>query len=207
MTRGSDARQKLLETASELISASSYGAVSVDDICARARVLKGSFYHFFPSKSDLAVAAIEAHWERHRPEKDAAFSPQVPPLERLRGWCRVIRRNQRLRREEHGKVLGCPYSSIGSELSTLDEKIRLKCHEIAQRMRRYIAAALRDAQREGLLPHEDAERQAAELYSYVMGTVQQAKIDNDLAVLDRLERGVFRLVGAPESAGRKALTR
>src|SRR5208282_3205469 len=125
-----------------LIWESSYGAVSVDDICKRAKVLKGSFYHFFPSKSDLAVAAIEAHWRRNLSDKDSAFSPQVPPLERLAGWCALIRRNQRARREKSGKVLGCPYSSLGSELSTLDEKIRLQCQEMAERMRRYIAAAL-----------------------------------------------------------------
>jgi TetR/AcrR family transcriptional repressor of nem operon len=207
MSRGSDVRDRLLETASELIGESSYGAVSVDDICARAKVLKGSFYHFFPSKSDLAVAAIEAHWERNRPDKDRAFSPQVPPLERLVAWCDMIRRNQSSRREKKGKVLGCPYSSMGSELSTLDEKIRLKCQEMTERTCRYVAAALRDAQREGLIAKEDPESKARELYSYVMGTILQAKIQNDLAVLERLERGVFRLLGVRVPARRKELTK
>ena len=200
-------RARLLQTASELIGESSYGAVSVDHICERAKVLKGSFYHFFPSKSDLAVAAIEAHWERNRADKDRAFSPQVPPLARLTAWCELIRANQSRRRKAAGKVLGCPYSSMGSELSTLDEKIRLKCLEISERTCRYVAAALRDAQREGAIPKEDPERKANELYAYVMGTILQAKIQNDLAVLDRLERGVFRLLGLAEPARRKELTR
>jgi AcrR family transcriptional regulator len=54
-----DAKQRLLDTAIDLIWEQSYGAVSVDVICERAGTKKGSFYHFFPSKSDLTVAAIE----------------------------------------------------------------------------------------------------------------------------------------------------
>ena len=54
-------RQKLIETAKNLIWTSSYGAVSVDDICRTANVKKGSFYHYFPSKQDLALAAMEEY--------------------------------------------------------------------------------------------------------------------------------------------------
>jgi len=36
-----------------------YGVVTIDDICQRAGVKKGSFYYFFESKSALAVAALE----------------------------------------------------------------------------------------------------------------------------------------------------
>ncbi len=207
MTRETGARERLLETASDLIWESSYGAVSVDHICERAKVQKGSFYHFFPSKSDLAVAAMEAHWERNRPEKDRVFSPQVPPLERLAAWCELTRASQKKRKEKKGKVLGCPYSSIGSELSTLDEHIRLKCREMTERSCRYVAAAVRDALREKLIEACDPDAKARELYAYSMGTILQAKIENDLSVLERLEDGVFRLLGARTPARRPVLTK
>jgi TetR/AcrR family transcriptional repressor of nem operon len=202
MGRDSNAKERLLETASDLLSESSYGAVSVDEICARAGVQKGSFYHFFPSKSDLAVAALEDHWERARADKDEAFSPQKPALDRLAAWCALIRRNQTRRHERLGKVLGCPYTSIGSELSTRDENVRLKCREIAERTCRYVESAVRDVQREGFAPKEDPAVKARELYAFVVGVVQQAKIDNDLAVLDRMQPGLFRLLGVREAAGR-----
>jgi TetR/AcrR family transcriptional repressor of nem operon len=202
MARESDAKERLLRTASELIWESSYGAVGVEQICERAGVQKGSFYHFFPSKSDLAVASIEDHWEKNRADKDKAFSSQLPPLERFAAWCDLIRRNQARRKEKKGKVLGCPYSSIGSELSTQDEKIRLKCLEMSERTCRYIEAAVRDAQREGLIPKEDAAQKARQLYSFAMGMIQQAKIENDLGALEGLKPGVFRLLGVKETAGR-----
>ncbi|MCB1530507.1 MAG: helix-turn-helix transcriptional regulator [Alphaproteobacteria bacterium] len=40
-------RETLFHTSRELMLQNGYHAVSVDDICARANVKKGSFYHFF----------------------------------------------------------------------------------------------------------------------------------------------------------------
>jgi TetR/AcrR family transcriptional repressor of nem operon len=200
MAREPDARQRLLQTASHLIWESSYGSVGVEHICERADVQKGSFYHFFPSKSDLAVAALEDHWEKSRAEKERVFAAGAPALERLTGWCDLIRRNQSRRAQQTGKVLGCPYSSLGSELSTQDEKIRRKCHEMAERTCAYVEAAVRDLQREGLIGKGNAAEKARELYSFVMGVVLQARIDNELRVLDRLKPGVLRLLGIREPA-------
>src|SRR5579862_9210660 len=111
MGRTSNAKERLLQVAFDLIWEQSYGAVSVDDICDRAKVKKGSFYYFFPSKSDLAVAAYEEHWQHKRPIHDQTFSPQVPPLERIENYCRQIYENQKDRKEKFGRVLGCPFAS------------------------------------------------------------------------------------------------
>ena len=77
-------KQKLIDTAWELLWTSSYGAVSVDDICKAAGVKKGSFYHFFPSKVDLAIAAMEETFACIKPEYDAMFSASNPPPAPLR---------------------------------------------------------------------------------------------------------------------------
>jgi TetR/AcrR family transcriptional repressor of nem operon len=62
MGRVSDARERLMNAAQDLIWENSYGSTTVDAICDRANVKKGSFYHFFDSKSDLAVQAIDTYW-------------------------------------------------------------------------------------------------------------------------------------------------
>ena len=82
MGRTSDARERLMEAVIELIWAGSYGSTSVDHICERAGVKKGSFYHFFESKTDLALAGLEHGWTEHKRELDQIYSPVVPPLER-----------------------------------------------------------------------------------------------------------------------------
>lgn len=66
MGRTSDARERILEAAIELIYARSYSAVGVQAICERAGVQKGSFYHFFPSKRELTLAAVDRLAEQLR---------------------------------------------------------------------------------------------------------------------------------------------
>ncbi|HEY1662664.1 MAG TPA: TetR/AcrR family transcriptional regulator [Verrucomicrobiae bacterium] len=199
MGRPSDAKEKLLQVAFDLIWNQSYGSVSVDHICDRAHVNKGSFYHFFPSKSDLAVEAYEVHWREKQPELDRIFSPQIPPLERLELWCKHIWERQKQKADKYGHVCGCPYASLGTEVATQDEKIRAKSQELMDRNLRYVESALRDAQREGLVsidPHSGAKR----IYSTALGLLLYAKIHNDLKVLEELEPAVMDIVGARELA-------
>ena len=78
MGRTSDAKEKLLSVAFDLIHENSYGAVGVDQICKRARVNKGSFYYFFKTKTDLVVAAYEEHWRLKEPDYERIFSVENP---------------------------------------------------------------------------------------------------------------------------------
>lgn len=56
-----NSRTRLLDAALQVIRAKGYTATTVDDICHAAGVTKGSFFHHFKSKEDLALAAVE-HW-------------------------------------------------------------------------------------------------------------------------------------------------
>jgi TetR/AcrR family transcriptional repressor of nem operon len=196
----SASKTKLLETAIDLVWASSYGSVSVDDICAKAGVNKGSFYYAFKSKSDLAVAAFERHGELKRPLLDRIFSPQLPPLERLDQYCRLIINDQKQKYQLFGKMLGCPFCSIGSELGTQDENIRLKMEQILARQMKYIESLVRDLAAEGLVQSRNNRELAEELISYVTGVLMQAKIENSVRHVERLEHGIRRLLGLKEVA-------
>src|SRR6266508_2864539 len=118
MGRVSDAKENLMDAVLELIWTGSYGSTTIDQICEKAGVKKGSFYYFFDSKADLAVAAIDADWGKRRTELDALFSPTVAPLERLRKYCEYGFRLQAEIKTKCGCVLGCPLFSLGSEVST-----------------------------------------------------------------------------------------
>lgn len=196
MGRTSNARERLLQVTFDLIWQQSYGSVSVEDICQRAKVKKGSFYHFFPSKSDLAVAAYEEYWQQNRPHYDRAFSPMVPPLERLENYCNHIYENQREKQLKTGRVLGCPFASVGCELSTQDEKIRLKSEEMFDRSCKYIENALRDAHKEGLIPAKDFAAKSQAIFCFIMGRLLQAKVKNDAEVLRGLCPCILQMIGA-----------
>src|SRR4051812_48765898 len=162
--RVSDAKQKLIDAAGELIWESSYGATSVDDICAKAGVKKGSFYHFFKSKADLEVAALEAHWQRSKQMWNDLFSPATPPVERLENYFDFMLKRQTELKEECGSVLGCPMCSVGSEVSTQEAGIRKKAKEIMDRYVKFLESAIRDAHAQGVLVAPDPKAKARSLF-------------------------------------------
>lgn len=195
MKQESESKRKLLESAMEMIWESSYGSVSVDDICTKAGVNKGSFYYAFKSKSDLAVAAFERHWEHKQPKLDRIFSPQVPPLERLDNYCQLIIKDQKEKYASFGKMLGCPFCSVGCELSTQDEKIRLKAEQMSQRMLKYVESLVRDLAAAGYIEVKDSTELAQEMCSYITGVLMQAKLENNVKHVERLQHGIMRLLG------------
>src|SRR5436190_12912575 len=117
-------KERLTNAALDLIWESSYGTTSVDAICERAGAKKGSFYYFFKSKSELAVAALQADWAKKKVQMDAIFSPTVPPLERLERYFDFLYNFLGQRQQKCGNVLGCPLLSLGSEVSTQDRALR-----------------------------------------------------------------------------------
>src|SRR4030095_9121697 len=108
MGRVSDAKERLMQAVGELIWEGSYGSTTIDQICEKAGVKKGSFYYFFQSKAELAISATDKKCQQHRVELDSIFSSTVPPLERLRKYCEYSYRLQSDIKAECGSVLGCP---------------------------------------------------------------------------------------------------
>lgn len=199
MGRTSDAKERLLEAALDLIWERSYGVVTIDNICEKAGVKKGSFYYFFDSKSSLAVDALEADWQQSGKTKwDGMFSPCTPPLERIKTYLDFVYSGQAKLKEEHGQILGCPCFTLGSEISTQDEAIRCKVQELLQRQVRYFESAIRDAQAEGTVPAGDASLKARCLFALVEGSMTQARIQNDLEVLRVLPQAAMQILGAKD---------
>ncbi len=195
-----DARDRLIQAAIDLIWTSSYGAVSVDAICERADVRKGSFYHFFASKDELVVAALDAHWATRRPFLDDIFSASRPPLERLARYFAYVGERQSQIRGTYGRVLGCFHHSVGTECVQRPAEIASKAQEIIVALRRYLETALRDAQAEGLVPPGDPSAEAKNLFAYIEGALAQARVHDDLEVLRRIPATAFALVGATPPA-------
>ena len=196
MKKTCETKEKLLQVGFDLIWDSSYGSVSVDDICKRAGINKGSFYHFFPSKADLVVEAYDEHWKQHRPTMDRVFSPLVPPLERIHSLCEMIYSDQQEKAEKYGHVCGCPYASVGSEIATLDEKIRAKSEQLMNSGRKYVESTIADAIREGSVTVKDPVAAAQRLNTYLLGILLEARVQNDLKVLEGMESTIMDYIGA-----------
>jgi len=182
-----------------MIWENSYGATSVDAICERANVKKGSFYYFFKSKSELAAAALEADWAKHKTDLDTAFSPALAPLERLRVYFEGAYSFMEKIKAKHGVVLGCPIFTLGCEVGTTDSILRDKIQELLDRKVGYLESAIRDAHAHSLIEAPDARAKAKALFAFVEGTLSQARIDNDLEPIRQLYPGALALLGAKSS--------
>jgi TetR/AcrR family transcriptional repressor of nem operon len=207
MGRTSDANIRLMDAALDLIWGESFGAVTIDDICNRAEVKKGSFYYFFSSKSELAIAALERMWnEESKPKMDGLFSPTVEPLSRLTNYMRFIYDAQDEIRTKYGKVLGCPVVSVGSETCACAEgtAIGAKMREMFSRKRSYYESAIRDAVADGSIEPCDPAEKALALTGLIEGTLTQARILNDLTVLKSLPDLTLRVLGARQITAAKS---
>lgn len=201
MGRKSDAKQRLLAAALDLIWENSYGVVTIDAICEKAGVKKGSFYYFFESKAHLAVAALDHEWETEiKPNFDEIFSASNPPLERIRRMLQSSIDCQAEIQKDSGQILGCPCFSLGSEVCTQNEPIRAKVQETLGRLVRYLESAIRDAQAEGTVGPGDPLKKAKAVYALYEGSLAQARIMNDLEPLRLMLDSVMDLLGAPSEA-------
>jgi TetR/AcrR family transcriptional regulator, transcriptional repressor for nem operon len=193
-------KERLLDAAMDLIWENSYGATSVDAICDRAGAKKGSFYYFFKSKSELAAAALEDCWNKKRAEMDSIFSPTVPPLERFDRYFDFVHDRLAEVQKKCGSILGCPFISVGSEVSTQDQIVRETIDRIMDRKVNYFVSAVRDAAAEGLIDAPDPVAKARALFSCYQGMMAQARIQNDIELLRGFKEVAMEVLGVKRAS-------
>ncbi len=192
VTRGEKTRARMLQTTLELMWLHGYGSITVDCICERAKIQKGSFYHFFRSKGEVAAAALEAYWESIHPDFERIFGERsVPAIQRIVNYFDHVYRRQLQRRRATGQVMGCPFVTLGTEVIKHDNLLSAKTRELMERYCRYFEGALREAHANGEIQIEQPRTKARELYAYLIGSMVQARIRNDTGILRQLSAGVW----------------
>lgn len=79
-----ESKRKLLDAALHVIRSKGYTATRVEDVCEEAGLTKGSFFHHFKTKEELAVAAAE-YWSLTTGQlfRGAEYHAAKDPLDRL----------------------------------------------------------------------------------------------------------------------------
>lgn len=197
MGRTSTARDRLIDATGELMQRRGYSSLGVAEICAKAEVKKGSFYHFFESKQALTVEAVNAYWNADRDRWTAELTATGPALDRLRRLLGTMAQLQRRMKETSGTVDGCLLGSLALELSTQEPAVRARLEEIFDEQIALVAATLNDAADEGTVPRERATAATARaVIAHLEGLVMFAKLKNDPTVLDDLWPHALLLLGA-----------
>jgi AcrR family transcriptional regulator len=86
----SEARSRLLETATRLFYAEGIHSVGIDRIVAEAKVTRATLYRHFPGKEELVVAYLQAVHQADRDQVGEALNSGQPAADILRAIAKSI---------------------------------------------------------------------------------------------------------------------
>jgi AcrR family transcriptional regulator len=89
-TRPSEARLRLLTTATRVFYAEGIHSVGVDRIIAEAKVTRATFYRHFPGKEDLVVAYLQSADQDIRGQVEMAIAAGAPASDTVRAIAAAI---------------------------------------------------------------------------------------------------------------------
>lgn len=179
-SRLSGTRQRIIEVARRLFHQRGYADVGVQDICRRAHVAKGSFYHFFESKQALLDEVVQRNG-RDRLEPLAALNrTPYSGRDRLVRHLQAVLDDARAQREGDGAVLGCPIGTLGSEVALTQAPARQATAEWMGRWQAELRQAIRDGVGDGSIsPSVDPEVTAEALLALIQGMAVLGRCHDD----------------------------
>jgi TetR/AcrR family transcriptional regulator, transcriptional repressor for nem operon len=143
-----ETKRQLLETGLAMLLERGYAGLRIQDVLDRTGIPKGSFYHHFENKQDMALQAVDLYTSLGHDLLDRCLAPDGrPALLRVRTFFEELA-------VFYGTqgYLGCLLGALGQELSGANELFRRKIEECLASLSVPIAECLEEARREGGLP-------------------------------------------------------
>jgi TetR/AcrR family transcriptional regulator, transcriptional repressor for nem operon len=191
-----ESKERILAAAKELFLARGYAATTVDAICEKARLTKGSFYHFFDSKEELGLGVLD--WSLQRSGQVLSDGPHrqiANPVERALAFIdHVANCSPELWSG------GCLLGSFALELAETNVRMQKAVSGLFQAVTDNFAGML-----EPLIAHTDgkegptAEELADQLLGTLEGSIVLAKAHRDPSRIPKAIRA-FRLTLATLNA-------
>jgi TetR/AcrR family transcriptional regulator, transcriptional repressor for nem operon len=165
-------RQKLIDATFEEVYSHGYQGAALADILKNAGVHKGSMYHYFGSKKEMALVAIQ---ERISARNLAKYSKI---LEQNSGFLDALISSVKDISQRDFKR-GCPIANIVQEMSNLDEDFNSLMHSIYEEFRKYIRDILEKAIEAKEIQTCDTTKMALYITSTLEGAILSAKASGD----------------------------
>ena len=183
-----DKRELILAKGAEVMTRRGYHGAGVQEIVQAAGVPKGSFYHYFESKEDFALQALQSIYQpRLQRYADALSNTALSPSERILGYYReLVEHFTRQERLEYHCFIG----SLSFEMAELSPPLGAAVDGILQQSADILQACLEQAQAAGqLAADEDCRNLAAFICNAWQGTLTRLKVSGNLqALTDFIER-------------------
>jgi len=151
-TKGEETKKCILQTAATMFWEHSYNLVKVDQIVKKAQVNKASFYQYFKSKEQVALDGIDF---LQNMSSEFLLNPQLNseknPIARLEAFIHLVYEKQKEMHAHSGKLYGCPFVNMSTELSNENEEMREKIANIFRGFEQYHQKIYEEAKEQGLV--------------------------------------------------------
>ncbi|KMS79389.1 TetR family transcriptional regulator [Streptomyces regensis] len=187
MERSSDARERLIEGARQLLWDRGYLGTSPTAILHRSGVGQGSMYHHFKGKPDLVLAAERRSAELMQAQIRQIFSGSGSGLQRIVAYLLL----------ERDVLRGCSVGRlVGDPEIVADDALRAPVRETFGVLVGCLAEAVAEAQGAGELDARlRPEQTAAALAAIVQGGYALARAEQSVDPFDRAIQGALDLLG------------
>ena len=170
--RGAETRLRILRTAADLFHKQGARATSPDEIIEASRTGKGQFYHYFKSKERLIHEVLQVYLEEIK-TRTARVNYEINSWRDLEKW---FARQVELQ-NDYEMTRGCPFGTLGNEVTENDELIRQDLSLIFEVIKSKLAAFfLREKAKGKLAKQADAERMADFSIAAMQGAMLMGKI-------------------------------
>lgn len=179
-------REKILTATKKLLWKYGYHAVSPSMILEKSGAGKGSLYHHFDGKQDVAKQALEvAGVEMIEAMKKNIFSSDLPAREKVK--CYLLRSRPALN--------GCRMGRMTYDNDVFTSNLRSPVETYFRALDTELLACLRDMKAEGdLADHVDTEELSTSLQAIIQGGYVLARAYNDKTKLDEAIQGALSLL-------------
>lgn len=191
MPRGLN-KQKLLEHGEGLLYSGGFHATGVQEIADSAGVPKGSFYNYFESKTEFALAVLGTYVDRTcELFEERLLRAEGTPLTRLRSfYADAIEQT-----EASGDFSGCLLGNLCQEMAGKDELFRQAIDAAMTRTRWYLVECIKQAQAAGeIAADRDADQLGRFLVASWHGALTRVKADRSTRPMRDFQQVVFETI-------------
>ncbi len=178
--KGRATRDRIVDSAVELIFEHGVESTTLDHIGEAAGVGRSQLYHYFTDKAALVRAVIER-------QTDQILSSQQPMLGVMDSWEAWARwRNALVEWQRAGRCVGgCPLGSLASELADADEDARVALADGFSRWGQAISEGVRAMQQRGRIRRgADADSLALATLASLQGGLLLCQVHKDVRPLE-----------------------
>jgi TetR/AcrR family transcriptional repressor of nem operon len=182
----------MVKAGAEIMHRKGFLGAGLQEILDAAEAPRGSFYHYFKSKEDFALAIVDYHAANFSSLAQRFLAKDgLTPMARLRGFFEWFREVY----AEKGYTCGCPFGNMAQEMADLSEPLRARLNKRIDDIATFMQNLIKAGQEAGEVKAElDSQETAYFLVAAWQGTLIRMKVAKSPEPIDEFLKFTFDLL-------------